>query len=150
MLNHVELVLANVFVNIPCLFMFDILSKHPETMRTKKTISYTVCIKSQLRLIIYIPSCSNLHFSNHDSDKRRLRGGLVKCQKMTMRLLKQQPTIWLNVEKDSTRSSPSAMEGCWGCSWETDTSLAAIRLSSAMKRRNVRATRRARCAPLSV
>lgn len=54
---------------------------------------------------------SNPHFSRHDSDKQRLRGGLVKCQRMTMRLLKLQPAIWINVQKDSTCFPPPSDGG---------------------------------------
>lgn len=46
----------------------------------------------------------------------------MKCQSMTMRLLKLQPAIWINVQKDSTCFHPSQTEGCRGGSPEIDTS----------------------------
>lgn len=131
--------LANVMVYAPHLFMFDTLSKHSKTIRTEKWSS--LYQETELGLIIqwgiWIPYCSNPHFSQHDSDKQRLRGGLVKCQRMTMRLLKLQPAIWINVQKDSTCFPPSSTEECWENGWEIDTSLAVICLSSAVKRRNM-------------
>lgn len=101
--------LANVLVYAPHLSVFDTLSEHSKTTRTEKLSS--LYQETKLGLIIqrgiWIPYCFNPHFSQHDSDKQRLRGGLVKCQRMTMRLLKLQPAIWINVQKDSTCFHPS-------------------------------------------
>lgn len=126
-----------------CWFIFLICScltncQHSKTIRTEKLSP--LYQETKLGLIsqwgVWIPYCSNPHFSQHDSDKQRLRGGLVKCQRMTMRLLKLQPAIWINVQKDSTCFHPLETKGCWGYSCQIDTSQTVICLSSAVKRWN--------------
>lgn len=127
--------LANVLVYTPRLFMSDTLSKHSKTIRAEKRSSLCQETEPIIHSGIWIPRRSNPHFSRRDSDKQKLRGGLVKCQRMTMRLLKLQPAIWINVRKDSTRFPPSLTEERWDCGWAIDTSLTVICLSSAVKRR---------------
>lgn len=78
---------------------------------------------------IWIPYCSDPHFSRHDSDKQKnSEGGLAKCQRMTMRLLKLQPAICRRIRPVFF---PSSMEECRDYSREIDTSLTVICLSSA-------------------